>query len=444
LRFITFHFKKPLPMSKSTFKKVLYYLTLIGAVIAKNDACSQGFSSTPTRWAVPAGGHAVGGFYNAAATLNVGANNQTWTTMDLNTDGRPDLVVHSQGNGNQAVVLGGLSAPHWDVYFNTGAGFSSTPTRWNVPAGGHAVGGFYNAAATLNVGANNQTWTTMDLNTDGRPDLVVHSQGNGNQAVVLGGLSAPHWDVYFNTGAGFSSTPTRWNVPAGGHAVGGFYNAAATLNVGANNQTWTTMDLNTDGRPDLVVHSQGNGNQAVVLGGLSAPHWDVYFNTGAGFSSTPTRWNVPAGGHAVGGFYNAAATLNVGANNQTWTTMDLNTDGRPDLVVHSQGNGNQAVVLGGLSAPHWDVYFDAGPLATSAAASGAFRGYPVPFQDVLTLETENAEGQTYVVSDYLGRNWIQAVITSSRQRLLLADLPTGVYIIRLTGPRPQQLTVVKQ
>src|SRR4051812_12320266 len=50
------------------------------------------------------------------------------------------------------------------------------------------------------------------------------------------------------------------------------------------------------------------------------------------FSATPTQWSVPARGTDEG-FYSVGLT--------TWTTMDIDGDGKPDLVNTAPANTTQ-------------------------------------------------------------------------------------------------------
>ena len=172
------------------------------------------FAETATAWTLPAGSPNPYG-YTVVSSSN-------WTTMDLDGDGKPDLVVHEGASEENR---------RWLLYKNTGSGFSETATAWTLPAGSPNPNGYTVVSSSSN-------WTTMDLDGDGKPDLVVHAGASEENR---------RWLLYKNTGSGFSETATAWTLPAGSPNPNG-YTVVSSSN-------WTTMDLDGDGKPDLVVHA---------------------------------------------------------------------------------------------------------------------------------------------------------------------------------------------
>lgn len=403
----------------------------------------SGFSALPLNWPVPVGGAPATGFSQPASGGAVNA--PSWETLDLNGDRRPDLVVFSQPNGTTVpTVLGGLSAPYWRVYLGTATGFAAAPLTWAVPVGGSPINGFYQLDYFGTRTLGHQGWTVQDMDADQRPDLVVLNQGNGTDNPVLGGPAAPYWRVYAGTATGFAAVPTTWAVPVGGLASVGFYHFwGGGSRVGE--QGWEVLDMNGDQRPDLVVLNEGDGLRAPVLGGLRAPYWRVHLGTATGFAALPLTWPVPVGGSINVGI-NALVNRGSYQNGyQGWSVLDMNGDQRPDLVVASQGNGSVNVVLGGPAMPVWRVYQGA-VLPTRAATAGApaLTVCPTPFHTDLTIEAPGASGQPYTVADGLGRVWATGRLPAERFSLPLERLPAGLYFLRLGGPAPRTVKVVKQ
>ncbi|WP_445454281.1 T9SS type A sorting domain-containing protein [Flavobacterium sp. 25HG05S-40] len=374
---------------KSTF--VYIAILTLGCLQAQT-----GFHTTAVNWSLPQGGQISStttyGF-NAlgdGSTSNL-TGDQIWTTMDMNGDSRPDIVVTAnvvqQGNYALDMVFGLPSTPYWKVYLNNGNGYNANPINWTLPQGGELsdTGSYgYNAIArgsTSNL-TGDQTWTTTDMNGDSRPDIVVTAnvvqQGNFARDMVFGLPSNPYWKVYLNNGSGFSTTAVNWTLPQGGELsdTGSYgYNAIArgsTSNL-TGDQTWTTTDMNGDSRPDIVVTAnvvqQGNYARDMVFGLPTTPYWKVYLNNGSGFSTTAVNWTLPQGGELsdTGSYgYNAiarASTSNL-AGDQIWSTTDMNGDSRPDIVVTAnvviQGNFARDMVFGLPSTPYWKVYLNNG------------------------------------------------------------------------------------
>ena len=409
----------------------------------------SGFSTSVTNWPVP-----IGGFSNSTANWGFNAiggsadgnsilNNQTWSTVDINGDGKPDLVVTAQNNASGInTVFSPTSNPYWKVYLNTGSGFSTAVTNWTVPIGGfinaitnwgfNAIGG----SASGNSILNNQTWSTVDINGDGKPDLVVTAQNNASGFdTVFSPAANPYWKAYLNTGSGFSTAVTNWTIPVGGlyktsgnwgfNAIGGSASSNSTL----NSQTWSAVDINGDGKLDLVVTAQNDASGFdTVFSPAANPYWKAYLNTGSGFSTAVTNWTVPVGGlykttgnwgyNALGGSASSNSTL----NNQTWSIVDLNGDGKLDLVVTAQNNASGSdTVFSPSTNPYWKAYFN-----TGSGFSTAVTNWTVPvgglykstgnwgFNNVGGSASSNSilDNQTWSIIDINGDGKLDLVVTA--------------------------------
>ena len=297
-----------------------YYLLFSMLFLTIISPCSygQGFSGSYFNWDTPSGGNfsAGGTPYGFLAPYgnSFGYNNcQNWSTMDMNGDNKPDLVVTAQFNstGSYNEQFGVGTNPYWQVYLNTGNAFAATPINWNTPVGGnYSSGGTpYGYLAPYGTSfnyANCQNWGVVDMNDDNMPDLVVTSQYNsaGTYNEQFGAGSSPYWKVYLNTGTGFSLSPLNWNTPIGGNysSVGtpyGYLTLSGNSYGYTNCQHWSIADMDGDHKPDLVVTAQYNsvGTYNEQFGAGSSPYWKVYQNNGSGFSSTAQTWSTPVGGN---------------------------------------------------------------------------------------------------------------------------------------------------
>jgi len=280
----------------------------------------SGFSSTPTQWNVP---NSFEDAYDAGKVSGT-----VHTTMDINGDGLPDLI-DGMNESASSVWLNG-SQKYWKVYVNSGSGFSLTPTQWNVPNGFEDAYDAGKVSGTVH--------TTMDINGDGLPDLI-DGMNESASSVWLNG-SQKYWKVYVNSGSGFSLTPTQWNVP---NSFEDAYDAGKV-----SGTVHTTMDINGDGLPDLI-DGMNESASSVWLNG-SQKYWKVYVNTGSGFSSTPTQWNVPNGFEDAYDAGKVSGTVH--------TTMEINGDGLPDLI-DGMNESASSVWLNG-SQKYWKVYVNTG------------------------------------------------------------------------------------
>lgn len=357
-----------------------------------------GIASTPTAWPLPSG---VPGLttQHLTATYNdeyiYGSPGygrmRTYTgigLVDLNGDGLPDLYLTNGGPGT--------------AYLNTGSGFATAATPWNLPS----------AVLAQSDSTSGYTIVAMvDLNGDGLPDLyrtvgpfgtgpavVYLNTGNGfssvatpwslpppmsnSELVTYGATKAALVDLdgdglldayvtdgtnpavaYLNTGAGFSTVAKPWPLPSGAappltgiptqrysysyydeqqYGTPGSYTSRTQTHVGL-------VDLNGDGLPDLYVTPAGPTG---VVAGF------VYFNTGNGFSSTATPWPLPSG----------VAAQRDSVSGMTITMLtDLNGDGLVDVykTLGPMGVGN----------PRGEAYFNTGNGFSTVAVPWALPTY---------------------------------------------------------------------
>lgn len=242
------------------------------------------------------------------------------TITDVNGDGRPDLAVANQ-NSNTLSVLLNTTAP--------GAAVPTFSAQQLFAAGG---------SVPIEL-------TAADVNGDGRPDLLVTCYSSGSVAVLL-------------------------NTTAAGAAVPSF--AAAKL-IPANlfPTDVKAADVNGDGLNDLVVSSYGSNKVSVMLN-TTAPGAAVpTFSSPTAFSTDTHPWGVALadfngdgkkdiltankGSDDVSVLFNTTApgavtpsfaaqqVFAVGQQPGSAAAVDVNNDGKPDVVV--SGNNTTAITL---------------------------------------------------------------------------------------------------
>ncbi|HVS97716.1 MAG TPA: FG-GAP-like repeat-containing protein [Puia sp.] len=180
-------------------------------------------------------------------------------------------VTAPNGNNYQplTVTTGGLTAYAWSPFITT----FSDPNQFNAQA----------FASSINIPTGNgpQSIYSMDMDGDGKPDLLV---ADGDSITV---------EVYRNTstpGSPSFALQVDSLLPSGNYPVG-----------------ITAGDLDGDGKPDVVVTNFGS-NQLVVFRNISTPG-------SIGFA--------PAVYYTTGNYTLSAAIA------------DCNGDGKPDIVVAS-------------------------------------------------------------------------------------------------------------
>ncbi|MDB5978482.1 MAG: repeat-containing protein, partial [Nevskia sp.] len=273
-------------------------------------------------------GGVVGGAvpaFAAAQSVDVGPLPSAIAYADFNGDGRPDLVT----NGNNGLV---------EISLN------------NTPAGS-ATASFAAPQPVLHASFITG-YATADINGDGKPDLVVDTVGGGPVYVLLNTTAPGAATVSFGAplslptlNAPISVIATDLNgdgkpdlalplvdnaavlvwintTPAGSGTAS--FAPPQTFAVEEGPESLRAIDVNGDGRLDLVSANQSQGTVSVLL------------NTTAPGATTPS--------------FAAAQSFPAGVAPYWISSADLNGDGKPDLVV-SENGVDKVVVLLNATAP---------------------------------------------------------------------------------------------
>lgn len=300
-------------------------------------------------------------FFNQT-TYSTGASSSpvSVAVVDVNNDNKPDIVVANSGTTTVGVLLntGNGSFPSQTTY-STGA--TSSPIAVSVvdvngdnrPDIVVANSGTANVGVFLNVGNGtflNQTTystgisssprgvTTVDVNGDGKPDIVVSNSGTSNVGVLL------------NAGNGTFLNQTTHSTDTGSSPRG-----------------LTIVDVNGDSKPDIVVANSGTHNVGIFFNAGNGTFLNqTTYSTGA--SSAPRAVavadvngdNMPdiipadTGINSVGVLLNAGnstflnqTTYSTGATTgpRTVAVADVNNDNKPDIIVGNTASTYVSVLL---------------------------------------------------------------------------------------------------
>lgn len=424
---------RPLPEVLSNYKtKIMKNIISLFLIISSTALNGQGFNINPVNWNCPAGGNITGGVTNgynftggvAQPTDNTGS--QSWSLADLTGDGYPDLVVTGQLQNGNVTSFSPSSNQYWKVYTGTGSGFSGSAINWSCPSGGLIQGGIsygFNGIAGVALSSHNtgsQSWSIADFNNDQKPDLVITAQLQGGNVTSFSPASGQYWKVFYNNGSGFNNTQVNWTLPNGGKISGGVtfgFNGLAGIasdTDDSGSQSWSVTDLNGDSQIDLIVTAQLQGGNVTSFSPASGQYWKVYLSSGSGFSMSSLTWSCPSGGTIESGVtrgfmqLSGMATDNHNSGSQSWSTLDLNNDLRPDLVVTGQHQGGHITSFSPTSGQYWKVYLNNGgsfnntSLTWSCPNGGKISGgvtYGYNFISGTAVPGDGSGSQTWSVMD---------------------------------------------
>jgi hypothetical protein len=333
------------------------------------------------------------GSFQAATDYSAGGVPSAFTMADLNGDGIPDVALANMASNSPAGGTGGLISvllSNGNGTFQAPVNYASGPNIAGIAAGDvtgdkvpdlvvtHVAGaivtmlkgdgdGTFQAEQTLssdsNLGATN--FQLLDVNKDGKLDLVMASVFNGGATVLIG-----NGDGTFQPAAVFSTGNQTYFFAAADVSGDGNLDLAmvdtignyVTVLLGNGDGTFSprkdllgdplsgvssgvVRDFNGDGIPDIAISAlsgvamllgKGNGTfQAPIAAGFTQPQ--NFGQLSAGDFNRDGHLDLIAGGATFlpgkgDGTFGAAVAINTDSDIRSSVVGDFNNDGYLDLV----------------------------------------------------------------------------------------------------------------
>ncbi|WP_224368155.1 FG-GAP-like repeat-containing protein [Hyalangium versicolor] len=230
------------------------------------------------------------------------------TVVDLNKDGKPDVLTTNRSTNKLSLLLG------------DGTG------NFLLSSTAPAVGTAPSFAATGDIDRDGNTDVVVTNNTTSTPSIsVLMGDGNGGLTKLGADLTYPVgprsvWLVDFNNDGALDLLACGNAVYLRLNTGGGTFANYTTTTVGGAPQSEVVADFNQDGRPDVAVTNSASSAAVGVLLGNGA-----------------------------GGFMTPAKTQGLSGAGVALATADFDRDGKPDLAVTvtaSTGVYNVKVIKG--------------------------------------------------------------------------------------------------
>ena len=391
------------------------------------------------------------GAFKIAPRFTNNSDARSVVARDFNNDGKIDLAV-ANPNGNSVSIhlgdgLGGFGAAR---VFSVG-----DPPTFNISNNPTSI-----AAADFN-GDNKMDLVTANFTGGGVTILAGDGTGNFSaQKIAIAGGGAPRYvvtgdfnldskmDVALTRGGNFFTVTILF-----GNGNFGF-SSPTDFATSVGSEAITVGDLNSDGKPDLVVGSNPGSEFSVLLndgaGGFGAPT-RYTLNTNTGWSSIATIGDFTGDGKVDlvvanhirdtlalfpgngAGVFSAPTFVDVGQGPSSLATADFNGDGLLDVAVARVDSAAISILLnngaGGLSAPK--SFLGGGPHESLVVAD--FNGDSLP-----DLATEG-------ISVFL--NSCSSAVAPSLPTLTINDVSVGenqgnaVFQVSLSSASSQTVSV---
>ena len=243
------------------------------------------------------------------AGCTTGANNGTFTIVEVNQSGHPSIVITNASGVAQTSAAGTLDLQMWSYNY-------TNPVNANIVATEQII------MASHTTGANNGTFTVYAVNQSGNNIWIKNATGVA-QAGVAGTATCTRW------------TYTYLSAVSTSHYVVGEKCRMASHTTGANNGDFFIRAVNSGGNNIVVTNASGVA-QAGVAGNATTLRWKYTLSVDPA-SSVAVLDELIFASHSTG------------ANNGTFTVVALNDTTNNNIIIYNASGVAQAGVAGTIT-----------------------------------------------------------------------------------------------
>lgn len=374
--------------------------------------------------------------------------------MDMNGDGKTDIIAGAQAGGVISVFINTTAAGASTVSFSTKTDFSAgtgathlwiedfnNDGKADVSIAGNTaakVSVFLNttvtgastptfaARAEFTAGATVWSVTAADFNKDGKPDLAVANRGLTTMSVFINTMASGASTASFSAKTDFTIGSTPIGIIAadlnadglsdiavvnrGSSSVSLMYNTTVP---GASTPAFAyKLDLTTASTPYFPAASDINGDGKIDIAVCNSGGNDVsiFLNTG--------NQGAPSPAVALPTNFNST-----GVNSSSLVAGDINLDGIPDIVQGFQGMSSVSVLLNNISP---------GGTAASFAPKKDFTVEGTSYG--VTLSDLNGDGKKDIIATAYTKNKVSVLLNTTEPGAATATMSDKTDVAVGAGP----------
>ena len=330
------------------------------------------------------------GTFQSPAYYITGVNPNSIVVTDLNGDGKQDFVITNSNSGTVNVFINngdGTFTGNLSQYPTDVPGIGS-PTPFSVTAGD------FNGDGKIDIAVVNQGGSSNDVaillgNGDGTLQApVTYAVGGQPFAVAAGDVNGDGILDLAVCNANTTGTGNTVSVLIG--KGNGTFKPAVNYPTGKRPRFVILDDLDNDGILDLATANNGDGTVSVL--------------SGRGDGTFQPKVDFPVGGAASSG-------------PETITAVDLDGDGRLDLVVSNNAEGSLTILK------------NTTPTTATASLSGTVRLLDYP---AILFPTQPI---TFQFHPAVGAAFTRTVMLSTTGAYTVSALPKTSYTVGIKGPK---------